>query len=272
MGLHDSGACRNGSHLSWCAQGLTRRNTQISERLNQELDAVFLRSGQNLASGGCRRKLPLASGSQPEKLANALCKSPAVRWNRGGSCCSGRENGGTELYYYRARYYSPTLQRFVSQDPIGFAGGDPNIYAYVGNDAVNRPDPEGLWTAAVGWTFGGGAGWGGGSITLGFAIDDSGHLAFFGTGAGGAGLGANTYSGLSASVSNAPCVTDLGGPFGNQSFGAGLGLDTNIDVYEGRAASNGQNIVGWGLTVGEGLGAGGLVGGSKTVIIPLGTL
>ncbi len=68
------------------------------------------------------------------------------------------------------------------------------------------------------------------------------------------------------------CVTDLGGPVGNQSFGAGLGLDTNIDEYEGRAASNGQNIVGWGLTVGEGLGAGGSVGGSKTVIIPLGTL
>jgi RHS repeat-associated protein len=33
---------------------------------------------------------------------------------------TGRENDGTELYYYRARYYHPGLQRFVSEDPIGF--------------------------------------------------------------------------------------------------------------------------------------------------------
>jgi hypothetical protein len=31
------------------------------------------------------------------------------------------------LRYYRARYYHPGLQRFVSEDPIGFAGGDPNL-------------------------------------------------------------------------------------------------------------------------------------------------
>lgn len=43
---------------------------------------------------------------------------------------TGRENDGTGLYYYRARYYQPTFQRFVAQDPIGFAGGDPNLYGY----------------------------------------------------------------------------------------------------------------------------------------------
>ncbi|MGB8414050.1 MAG: RHS repeat-associated core domain-containing protein [Candidatus Binatus sp.] len=37
---------------------------------------------------------------------------------------TGRENDGTGLYFYRARYYSPTLQRFIAQDPIGFRGGD----------------------------------------------------------------------------------------------------------------------------------------------------
>jgi RHS repeat-associated protein len=49
---------------------------------------------------------------------------------------TGRENDGTGLYYYRARYYSPTLQRFISEDPLGFAGGDLNLYAYTGNDPV----------------------------------------------------------------------------------------------------------------------------------------
>jgi RHS repeat-associated protein len=58
---------------------------------------------------------------------------------------TGRENDGTGLYYYRARYYSPELQRFISEDPIGFDGGDVNLMAYVGNNPVNFVDPLGLW-------------------------------------------------------------------------------------------------------------------------------
>jgi RHS repeat-associated protein len=56
---------------------------------------------------------------------------------------TGRENDGTGLYYYRARYYHPALQRFISEDPIGFAGGDINFYAYVGGNPVNYVDPTG---------------------------------------------------------------------------------------------------------------------------------
>jgi RHS repeat-associated protein len=60
---------------------------------------------------------------------------------------TGRENDGTGLYYYRARYYSPTFQRFVSQDPIDFAGGDANLYAYGRSDPSDLLDPFGLkWT------------------------------------------------------------------------------------------------------------------------------
>ncbi len=57
---------------------------------------------------------------------------------------TGRENDGTGLYYYRARYYSSSLQRFISEDPIGFDGGDVNLYAYVANDPINSTDPSGL--------------------------------------------------------------------------------------------------------------------------------
>ncbi len=49
----------------------------------------------------------------------------------------------TGLYDYRARWYDPALGRFVSEDPIGLAGGI-NPYAYVGNDPVNGRDPSGL--------------------------------------------------------------------------------------------------------------------------------
>jgi RHS repeat-associated protein len=57
---------------------------------------------------------------------------------------TGREIDTDDLYYYRARYYDPTIGRFITPDPIGFAGGDTNFYRYVGNDPVNFTDPSGL--------------------------------------------------------------------------------------------------------------------------------
>lgn len=57
---------------------------------------------------------------------------------------TGRENDDTGLYYYRARYYHPALGRFISEDPLGLAGGDPNLYAYASNNPINLTDPSGL--------------------------------------------------------------------------------------------------------------------------------
>jgi RHS repeat-associated protein len=48
-----------------------------------------------------------------------------------------------DLYYLRARFYSPQLQRFISEDPIGVAGG-PNFYGYANGDPVSLNDPLGL--------------------------------------------------------------------------------------------------------------------------------
>ncbi|MBF6560627.1 MAG: RHS repeat-associated core domain-containing protein [Candidatus Binataceae bacterium] len=56
---------------------------------------------------------------------------------------TGRENDGTGLNFNRARYYNPTYQRFVSQDPIGFAGGDANMFVYATNSPLNFRDPRG---------------------------------------------------------------------------------------------------------------------------------
>jgi RHS repeat-associated protein len=55
---------------------------------------------------------------------------------------TGREDDGTGLLYYRASYVFPRTGRFISQDPIGLAGGE-NLYAYVEGDPVSRTDPEG---------------------------------------------------------------------------------------------------------------------------------
>jgi RHS repeat-associated protein len=49
----------------------------------------------------------------------------------------------TGLVRFGARDYDPETGRWTSKDPIRFAGGDANIYAYVGNDPVNAIDPTG---------------------------------------------------------------------------------------------------------------------------------
>jgi RHS repeat-associated protein len=56
---------------------------------------------------------------------------------------TGREVDATGLYFYRARYYSSAMQRFLSEDPSGFKGGI-NLFSYVGNNPVNFVDPLGL--------------------------------------------------------------------------------------------------------------------------------
>ena len=53
-----------------------------------------------------------------------------------------RENDGTGLYYYRARYYDPILKIFKSEDPIGLAGGL-NSHRYVEGNPVSNADPSG---------------------------------------------------------------------------------------------------------------------------------
>jgi len=59
------------------------------------------------------------------------------------------------LYYYRNRYYHPELQRFITEDPIGFYGKDLNLYSYVWNSPIEYRDPLGL---AGEQPFGGGGG------------------------------------------------------------------------------------------------------------------
>ena len=49
----------------------------------------------------------------------------------------------TGLIYFRARHYDPSVGQFIQQDPIGFAAGDMNLYAYVWNNPYTYTDPSG---------------------------------------------------------------------------------------------------------------------------------
>jgi len=58
---------------------------------------------------------------------------------------TGREfDSTTGLHYYRARFYDAGFGKFVSEDPIGFKGGDMNLYGYVKNITNRYRDPLGL--------------------------------------------------------------------------------------------------------------------------------
>lgn len=66
---------------------------------------------------------------------------------------SGKEEDGSGLYYFEARYYDPVTTRFVSPDPLFAVDMEKciesiiecNLYQYTGNNPVNFVDPDGLF-------------------------------------------------------------------------------------------------------------------------------
>ncbi|AZZ36482.1 hypothetical protein CIK05_06655 [Bdellovibrio sp. qaytius] len=56
----------------------------------------------------------------------------------------GLYDANTGLVQFGARWYDPQVGRWISKDPVGFNGGDTNLYAYVGGDPMSKIDPTGL--------------------------------------------------------------------------------------------------------------------------------
>jgi RHS repeat-associated protein len=55
----------------------------------------------------------------------------------------------TGLQYNRARWYDNSVGRWLSEDPIGFAAGDHNLYRYVSNFATGATDPSGKFLVGL---------------------------------------------------------------------------------------------------------------------------
>ncbi|WP_217333072.1 RHS repeat-associated core domain-containing protein [Rhodanobacter sp. C05] len=157
---------------------------------------------------------------------------------------TGREADGPGLYYYRARYYSPELGRFISEDPMGFAGGQLNFYAYVGDDPLMYRDPYGLWVINIGISGTLGFGWG---ITggAGFVFDSSGNVGTYSYGGEGFAYGASMGVGgsfMGSLGSDTTTIDDFNGPFGNLS----------VPYFDGYFDPNNPNHVGAGSNYGGG--------------------
>jgi RHS repeat-associated protein len=66
----------------------------------------------------------------------------------------GLKDSDTQLLRFGYRDYDPQIGRWTARDPIGFAGGDTNLYGYVASDPVNWIDPDGKNGLAIGLVIG----------------------------------------------------------------------------------------------------------------------
>jgi RHS repeat-associated protein len=130
-------------------------NTLLSRRLSLGVvDQVFARIG---AGGGAAwyltdrlnsiRAVTDATGALQDRITydafgNVLTETNPAFGDR--YKYTGREfDSATGLQYNRARYYDATIGRWLSEDPLGFDGGDTNLYRYVHNNPLARTDPSG---------------------------------------------------------------------------------------------------------------------------------
>jgi RHS repeat-associated protein len=99
----------------------------------------------------------------------------------------GLQDRDTGLVRFGFRDYDPDIGRWTAKDPIGFAGGDTDLFGYCLNDPINWTDPDGLLvvpgpTGVVGGAIVGGIG---GAITGGISGAEHGGV----TGAIGGAIG-----------------------------------------------------------------------------------
>jgi len=150
-----------------------------------------------------------------------------------------RLDAETGLYYYRARYYSSALGRFMQTDGVGYSAGM-NMYAYVGNDPVDRTDPTGNCPACVpilvGAAIGATVDFGYQAYTKGIDNVDYAEVGVSAVAGGVATYGAIVIGAEVAGSSIAAVATRVAG---NSALGSVIGVDSKgaTDALNGKTSS-----------------------------------
>ena len=176
----------------------------------------------------------------------------------------GLYDADTGLVHFGARDYDPGIGRWTTRDPLGFAGGDTNLYGYVLQDPVNGIDPRGLWSLTIS-AFDGLGGF------FSFGQDPKTHQWFYGGGLGvglGGGVSFN-YKGARPGFDGKDCFHGTSvGTFGSVSASAGP-YQWNLDHFSAGTNFGGKSVTHYhnpptygGFTFGNGAGfsVGGAVG------------
>ncbi|HEX7334055.1 MAG TPA: RHS repeat-associated core domain-containing protein [Pyrinomonadaceae bacterium] len=242
-------------------------STAIANLLTGRTDEVFSRSDElgssHFLTDGLGSTLSLtdsAGATLTEYAYDPFGKTTTTGTsNRNPSQFTNRENDQTDLYFYRARYYSPNLQRFISEDPMGISTG-PNPYAYVNNDPINFTDPSGKIPVFVLVSAGVGALAGGLGVVVGTGLSNwmCGRGFFHGIDSGG--YWADVAIGAGSGAINGALMTT---PLGYTRAGTMLlGAGSNIGQYGAQVLAGRTCLSGKGLLMSAATGAaGGLVGG-----------
>jgi hypothetical protein len=170
-------------------------------------------------------------------------------------------------------------QRFFREDPLGFNGGDANLYSYVGNSPINFVDPLGLeWQATLGANvFIGGspflfpAVFGGGGANVG--ITSSGQIIVQVQAKAAAGIGLYAGAGAQWGIGHSDCETRNGVNTqisvqfdGNAGWGASSGVSYQ---YSGLGNFGGSRGFGGRWGAGYGIQASAVVTTTTTIAIPI---
>ncbi len=167
---------------------------------------------------------------------NDITNNPIVTTNFG---YTNRETDReSDLMYYRARYYEPTLGRFLSQDPYSGNLSSPltqlSKYLYSLNNPINRVDPTGEFSFLETLVIVGAAAFTGG-LAAGALVGTGG---FFGAVAGAV-LG-GVVGGLTGGIIGGMLSVMSGGNFG-EGFEAGFAIGAQSGAIAGAFA--GYNTV-----------------------------
>jgi len=139
---------------------------------------------------------------------------------------TGQRLDGTGLYYYGARYYDPSIGRFISPDVYVQNFTNPqtlNRYTYALNNPLRYTDPTGWWTFGIGFNLNFGAGAGGsGSVTI--VFDGHGGIAIVSSGGGGGYAGVGGSLTVQGQWTNADRVQDLAGVCVQTGGSVGVGI------------------------------------------------